>query len=86
MTVYKAIKAEADAAAELAIGLAKGEKKAVSQSIKDPESGADVPSVLLTPKAIYKENVKDVVADGFVTKEALCTGTFAKLCTDNGIS
>ena len=86
MTVYKAIKAEADAAAELAIGLAKGEKKAVSQSIKDPESGADVPSVLLTPKAIYKENVKDVVADGFVTKEALCTGAFAKLCTDNGIS
>jgi D-xylose transport system substrate-binding protein len=86
MTVYKAIKAEADAAAELAIGLAKGEKKAVSQSVKDPESGADVPAVLLTPKAIYKENVKDVVADGFVTKEALCTAAFAKLCTENGIS
>ena len=30
--------------------------------------------------------VKDVVADGFVTKEELCTGSFAKLCTDNGIS
>jgi D-xylose transport system substrate-binding protein len=85
MTVYKAIKAEADAAAALAIGLAKGEKKAVTQSIKDPESGADVPSVLLTPKAIFKDSVKDVVADAFVTKEALCTGTFAKLCTDNGV-
>jgi D-xylose transport system substrate-binding protein len=86
MTVYKAIKAEADAASELAIGLAKGQKKDVTQVTKDPESGKDVPSVLLTPKAIYKENVKDVVADGFVTKEQLCTGSFAALCTANGIS
>ncbi|MEV4705863.1 substrate-binding domain-containing protein [Actinoplanes sp. NPDC049316] len=86
MTVYKAIKQEADAAADLAISLAKGEKKSVSQSVKDPESGQDVPSVLLVPKAIYKENVKDVVADGFVTKDQLCTGDFAKLCTDNGVS
>jgi D-xylose transport system substrate-binding protein len=86
MTVYKAIKQEADAAAQLAIGLAKGEKKAVSQSVKDPESGANVPSVLLAPKAIFKENVKDVVADGFVTKEELCTGAFAAMCASAGIS
>jgi D-xylose transport system substrate-binding protein len=86
MTVYKAIKEEADAAAELAIGLAKGEKKNVTQSLKDPESGAEVPSVLLTPKAIYKDSVKDVIADGFVTKEQVCTGDYAKLCTDNGVS
>jgi D-xylose transport system substrate-binding protein len=86
MTVYKAIKQEADAAADLAISLAKGEKKDVSQSITDPESNAAVPSVLLTPKAIFKDSVKDVVADGFVTKDQLCTGDFAKLCTDNGVS
>jgi D-xylose transport system substrate-binding protein len=86
MTVYKAIKQEADAAADLAISLAKGEKKEVSQTITDPESKAAVPSVLLTPKAIYKDSVKDVVADGFVTKDQLCTGDFAKLCTDNGVS
>ncbi|MEV4638218.1 substrate-binding domain-containing protein [Actinoplanes sp. NPDC049548] len=86
MTVYKAIKQEADAAADLAISLAKGEQKSVSQSVKDPESGKDVQSVLLTPKAIFKENVKDVVADGFVSKDQLCTGDFAKLCTDNGVS
>ncbi|GAB3508395.1 sugar ABC transporter substrate-binding protein [Phytohabitans suffuscus] len=86
MTVYKAIKKEADAAAELAIGLAKGEKKATSQTVKDPEGGRDVPSVLLTPVAITKDNVKDVVADGFVTKEELCTGSFAAACTQAGIS
>ena len=87
MTVYKAIKKEADAAAELAIALAKGQKPTTATgSVKDPESGAAVPSVLLTPQAITKDSVKDVVADGFVTKDALCTGSFAKLCTDNGVS
>ena len=87
MTVYKAIKKEADAAAELAIALAKGQKPTTATgSVKDPESGAAVPSVLLTPQSITKENVKDVVADGFVTKDALCTGNYAKLCADAGIS
>jgi D-xylose transport system substrate-binding protein len=87
MTVYKAIKKEADAAAELGIALAKGQKPTTATgSIKDPESGAAVPSVLLIPQPITKENVKDVVADGFVTKEALCTANYAKLCADAGIS
>ncbi|GGQ66218.1 sugar ABC transporter substrate-binding protein [Couchioplanes azureus] len=85
MTVYKAIKQVADAAADLAISLAKGEKKTVSQSIKDPESGKDVPAVLISPKAIFRHNVKDVVADGFVARAQLCTGDFAKLCTENGV-
>ncbi|SIN20549.1 sugar ABC transporter substrate-binding protein [Micromonospora cremea] len=86
MTVYKAVREEAKAASDLAIALAKGEKKDTGQTVKDPEGGRDVPSVLLTPKAIYKENVKDVIADGYVTKEEVCSGTYAKLCADAGIS
>jgi D-xylose transport system substrate-binding protein len=86
MTVYKAVKQEADAAAELAVGLAKGENKPVTGSVRDTESGKDVPAVLLVPKPIFKDSVKDVVTDGFVTREELCTGTFAALCTANGIS
>ncbi|MER7458139.1 substrate-binding domain-containing protein [Micromonospora sp. NPDC126480] len=86
MTVYKAIKEEAKAAADLAIALAKGERKETGQTVKDPEGGRDVDAVLLTPKAIYKENVKDVIADGFVTKEEVCTDAYAKLCADAGIS
>jgi D-xylose transport system substrate-binding protein len=85
MTVYKAIKKEADAAAELAIGLAKGTKKDTGKTVKDPQSGSDVKAVLLEPKAITKENVKDVVTDGFVTKEELCTGAYAAKCTEAGI-
>jgi D-xylose transport system substrate-binding protein len=85
MTVYKAVKKEADAASALAIGLAKGEKPTAPDTLKDPESGRDVPSVLLEPVSIFKENVKDVVADNFVTKEELCTGAFAAKCTEVGV-
>ncbi|WP_326824156.1 sugar ABC transporter substrate-binding protein [Streptosporangium sp. NBC_01756] len=85
MTVYKAIKKEADAASQLAIALAKGEKPAATGSVKDTESNADVPAVLLDPQAIYLDNVKDVVADGYVTKDELCTGDYAAKCTEAGI-
>jgi D-xylose transport system substrate-binding protein len=86
MTVYKAVKQEADAAAALAISLAKGEQKTTDQTTKDTESGRDVPSVLLVPQAIFFNNVKDVVTDGYVTKDELCTADFAAKCTEAGIS
>ncbi|GII76442.1 sugar ABC transporter substrate-binding protein [Sphaerisporangium rufum] len=85
MTVYKAVKKEADATAELAIALAKGEKPSAPATVKDPEGNRDVPSVLLEPQAITIENVKDVVADGYVSKDELCTGDFADKCTKAGI-
>ena len=85
MTVYKAVKQEADAASKLAIDLANGKKDAPAQSVQDPQTKQSVPAVLLTPKAIYKDNVKDVVDDGFVTKADLCTGDFAAKCAAAGI-
>ncbi|MEU8155106.1 substrate-binding domain-containing protein [Micromonospora sp. NPDC048986] len=84
MTVYKAVREEAKAASDLAIALAKGEKKDTGQTVKDGDR--DVPSVLLTPKAIYKESVKDVIADGYVTKEEVCTAAYVKFCAEAGIS
>jgi D-xylose transport system substrate-binding protein len=86
MTVYKAVKKEADAAAELAIALLKGEKGETNATSKDPEGNRDVPSVLLEPVAITKANVNDVVKDGFVTKAQLCTGAFAAKCTEAGVA
>jgi D-xylose transport system substrate-binding protein len=86
MTVYKAIKAEADAAAELAIALAKGETPAGLTTVRDTEANRDVPSRLEVPVAIFKDNVKDVVDDGFVTKAELCTGEYEALCAEAGIS
>jgi D-xylose transport system substrate-binding protein len=87
MTVYKAIKQEADAASTLAIAIAKGQKPTTAtQKTVDPESKAEIDSVLLTPKAITAATVKDVIADGFVTKDAVCTSAYAAACTKNGIS
>jgi D-xylose transport system substrate-binding protein len=57
----------------------------VSDKVIDPESKREVPSVLLTPQAITFANVKDVVADGYVTKEELCTAAFAAKCAEAGI-
>ena len=82
-TVYKAIKAEAEAAAALAIALLKGEAPTTATGSVN-NGTVDVPSVLLVPVGITKANVKDVIADGFQTREAVCAG-IEELCTANGI-
>jgi D-xylose transport system substrate-binding protein len=86
MTVYKAIKQEADAAAELAIALANGDRPETGQSVTDPETGAEIPAVLLEPQAIFYDNVSDVVDDGFVDVAELCDGEFEQLCADAGVT
>jgi D-xylose transport system substrate-binding protein len=87
MTVYKAIKKEADAASTLAIALAKGQTPTTATgTTTDPQTKATVPSVLLDPEAITAANVKDVIADGFVTKDQICIPALAAACTKAGIS
>ena len=91
MTVYKAIKKEADAAAALAIALAKGDTAGADAqatgSVEDTETKEQVKSVLLEPQAIFPENVKDVVADGFTTADKICTTeALKKACEENGVS
>jgi D-xylose transport system substrate-binding protein len=85
MTVYKPIKQEADGLAKLAIALIKGEKAQTTGTANDPTGKRDVPSVLLTPVGIFKDSVKDVVADGFVKKDDLCGGKYADKCKAAGI-
>jgi D-xylose transport system substrate-binding protein len=87
MTVYKAISKEAQAAADLAAQIAKGETPEVSDSVEDTEGGREVPSVLLEPQAIFPDNVQDVVADGFTTAENLCTTEkLQAACEEYGVS
>jgi len=87
MTVYKAIKAEADAASKLAIALSKGSQPPAGLVNGKSDDGVrEVPSALLTPVAVTKDNIKDtVLADGFVKREELCAGKFAADCTKAGI-
>jgi D-xylose transport system substrate-binding protein len=86
MTVFKAVKKEADAASKLAIALAKGtEPPAGLVNGKVNDTARDVPSVLLTPEAITKDNIKVVLDDGLVKKEDVCTGKYAAMCTEAGL-
>jgi len=87
MTVYKATDKETKVAAEVAVDLAEGKEFPQSQITDEPNNGkVKVPSVLLEPVAVTKDNVKQtVVADGFITPEELCTGPYAKACKEDGI-
>jgi D-xylose transport system substrate-binding protein len=86
MTVYKAIQAEADAASKLAIALAKGEQPPAGLvNGKSDDTARQVPSVLLKPQAITKDNIDVVIKDGFLKKEDICAGEFAQFCTAAGL-
>ncbi|HWS37608.1 MAG TPA: substrate-binding domain-containing protein [Actinoplanes sp.] len=88
MTVYKNTRQEAEAAAKLAIGLYQKDKQAttVTDKIKDPESGLNIPFVRLEPKAINRVNIKSIVEVGYVDKETLCTAEYRKACQNAGIN
>jgi D-xylose transport system substrate-binding protein len=91
VTVYKAVKKEADAASALAIALIKGDTAAADAlatgKTTDSQLNTQVPSVLLQPQGIYKATVKDVIADGFTTVAKVCaTAELKTACAANGIS
>jgi D-xylose transport system substrate-binding protein len=93
LTVYKAIRPEAEAAANLAVSLYRGEQptaKTVGQPIgriKDPESGGYVPFVSLTPELITKGNIQHVIDDGFADARDVCRGQpYDRLCKENNIN
>jgi len=86
MTVYKAVSQEAQGLADTAIAIINGEEPETTGTVRDETGGRDVDSILLEPQAIFRDNVKDVVDDGYVAAEDLCTGEFAAACTELGIS
>ena len=81
MTVYKAIKQEAEGAASLAIALVKGTDTAAMATKTVNNGTKDVPSVLLVPVSVNKDNIADtVIKDGFRTWAEICVGDFAQYC------
>lgn len=86
MTVYKAVAKEAQGLADTAIALINGEEPETTGTVHDETGDRDVDAILLEPEMIMRDNVKDVVDDGFVTAEELCTPKFADACAELGIS
>jgi D-xylose transport system substrate-binding protein len=85
MTVYKAIKKEADAAAKLAIALAKGETPSDTTTPVNNET-KDVPSILLDPVPVTKDSIKDYIGEpDFPKAEEICAGDVAAKCKDIGL-
>jgi D-xylose transport system substrate-binding protein len=92
MTVYKAIKPEAEQAAELAVNLVNGNKSAADGLAKDTVNNdqKDVPSIILTPIAVTKDNAKEtigkMISDGFLKADQICSGSAASACQQAGIA
>jgi D-xylose transport system substrate-binding protein len=85
MTVYKAIKKEADAAAELAIALAKGEEP-TGETTPIDNGAEEVPSVLLEPVSVTKENISEYLGEpDFPKQEDICAGKLAPKCEEVGL-
>lgn len=87
MSVYKPYAPEADAAAEMAVALAKGEKlDSVAKDTVDSDSAKGVPSILVPVTSLTKENINDtVIKDGVYTAAEICTGKFKAACDEAGI-
>ena len=78
MTVYKAVKKEADAAAKVAIAILSGQKVQTNGAVSNGDR--QVPSVLLTPVSITKKNYTLLFDDGFLKRNEVCVGRYAKYC------
>ncbi|WP_432844126.1 hypothetical protein [Dactylosporangium sp. CA-092794] len=84
MTVYKALRAEAEAAATLTDQLLRGQHPSGTSTVAN--GTGQVPSILLDPVAVTKDTIAaTVVKDGFVTPGALCAGAYADACRAAGI-
>ncbi len=81
MTVYKAIRAEAEAAAALAIAILRGEDTSMMVTGAVNNGINDIPSVLLVPVSVTADNIGEtVIADGFRTWEEICVDEFEQFC------
>jgi D-xylose transport system substrate-binding protein len=86
-TIYKAYKPEAEAAATLAVDLLQGKDvSSVATTTKTSASGDKVPSDLLTPVLVNKDNIKStVIADGLYSVSDICTADFKSACAADGL-
>ncbi|MGW0855718.1 sugar ABC transporter substrate-binding protein [Streptomyces sp. NPDC002690] len=88
MSVYKPYAPEGEAAATMAVSLAKGEKIAasVATSTVDSPTTKGVPTYLVPVVSLTKDNIKDtVVEDGVYTVAQICAGQYASACATLGL-
>ncbi|MFE5804556.1 sugar ABC transporter substrate-binding protein [Streptomyces sp. NPDC056491] len=86
MSVYKPYAPEAEAAAKMAVALAKGGKPEGTTSTVDSPTTKGVPSVLIPVVSLTKANIKDtVVKDGVYSVDEICSDKYAAACAAAGL-
>ncbi|MFL6162463.1 MAG: sugar ABC transporter substrate-binding protein [Jatrophihabitantaceae bacterium] len=84
-SIYKPSAQEAVPAIDAMAQIVNNQTPKTTGSIKDTQTGQDVPAILATPIPITKENVAQPINDGYTPKDQVCTGSYAALCTQNGV-
>jgi D-xylose transport system substrate-binding protein len=84
-SIYKPSAQEAVPAIDAIAQIVNGQTPTTTSTIKDTKTGQDVPAILATPIPITKENVAQPINDGYTPKAQVCTGSYAALCTQNGV-
>jgi D-xylose transport system substrate-binding protein len=82
MTVFKPITLEAAIAAKVAVGLATGNSKIVAKVAKTKvnNKAGNVPTLLLQPMVVTKDNVSVVVKNGGGKWKDICQGLSPSIC------
>ena len=84
-SIYKPSSQEAVPAIDAIVAIVNNQTPKTTGTIKDTQLGQDVPAILATPIPITKDNVAQPINDGYTPKDQVCTGTYAALCTQNGV-
>ncbi|MDX3522596.1 sugar ABC transporter substrate-binding protein [Streptomyces scabiei] len=88
MTVYKPFEPAADAAAEMAVALGRGESvDRIATGTVDSPTDQDIPAVLLPSVPVTAGNIEDtLVKDGMYTIAQICTPKLRPACDKAGLS
>ena len=87
MTIYLAIKRQAETSAELAVDLLHGKTPSAGLLNAKVDNGTgQIESVLLAPTAVTKDNIKDtIIKDDFLKASEICTPKYASACQAAGV-
>ncbi|TLQ42224.1 sugar ABC transporter substrate-binding protein [Streptomyces marianii] len=88
MTVYKSFEAEAEAAAEMAVALGRGEKlDDVARDRVRNDTDDDIPAVLGPLVPVTADNIEEtVVENGLYTVDQICTPAVEAACRKAGLT
>ena len=85
-TIYKPSAEEAGPAIDAITQIVNGQIPKTTQTIKDTQTGKDVPAILAKPIAITIANVAKPINDGYTPKNQVCTGAYAAKCSQHGVN